>query len=96
MTYQKLLWDVKKEKWMTCGCGGKPKEEAKLPAGSVSLWVKRNGLLTGPVTGFNYSIAPNQVSVDIDKLDADIWLLDGTAEKLIAPFSGKTGRTTRV
>lgn len=96
MKYLKLLWDVKTSKWMTCGCGGKPKEEAKLPTGSVALWIKRNGILIGPVTNYQYSIAPNQISVDIDSQDAAIWLEDGTAEKMTAPFAGKTGRTTRV
>ena len=79
--------------WMTCGCGGKPKVKAILPPNSKPLLIRKHIELTGPKTGIKYSIRPNEVSLDIDLQDYEIWSKDGTG---LEDIQGRRGRLTRV
>lgn len=85
--------------WWTCGCGGKPKEKAVgLPTNTVPLLIKKQGFLIGPVTKIKYYIAPNFVSIDIDKEDAEAFKLDKTItiQEIKPPYKSLWARETRM
>lgn len=87
-----MTFSLQGGKWMTCGCGGKKKEEAVIPVNSKPVFIRVARKLIGPVTGIEYNIQPHMISLDIDTADADVWLKENLASPQV---QGNKGRLTR-
>ena len=84
----------KSDGWYTgCGCGQKAADRVEVPAGSMDIFVQKDGELVGPVSGIRYRFHANHTAIDIDARDALVWLSDGTARQ---PLPGFKGLLTRV
>lgn len=82
--------------FLSCGCGGAPKEQPAIPEGSVQVFIQDNAFKTGPVTGIQYGIQPVYNCLDIDERDANVWRLEGYATDPRPSHSYRLTRTGRV
>lgn len=78
-----------------CSCSAANWRDISLPNNSKALLIKKFGTFIGPVTGINYRVTPGQISIDIDKRDAEVWVKDGTAVEYGPEHAAKRGRLTR-
>lgn len=75
-----------------CGCGQKLTDKVIPPAGTVELFMKASGALTGPVSGFSYNFIPNTTSIDVDPRDAAVWREQELGQDPKQGFKGRFAR----